>query len=148
MAVQRSTNNIDIPNRRDAAWGLVPGGYNGQLDEFTPIAGATVNAYRAVKPGASAGFVIQGAAAADALIGVNQSPQAALVNQPIMLAVTGVGKIEVGATPVAAGDFLTTDTVGRAVPSVTATDRVVGYALEAGAAAAIIRLVIVPHFHG
>jgi len=146
MAVQRSTNNIDVPNRRDAAWGLVPGGYNGQLDEFTPIAGATVNPYRAVK--FSSGAYIQGAAATDLTIGINQSPQAALINQPLMLCVTGVGKAEVGATPVVAGDLLTSDAVGRVIPSVGATDRVIGVALESGAAAAIIRCVFGAQFHG
>jgi len=148
MAVQRSTDNIDIPNRREVAWSAGPGGYNVQIDDFAYKAGATVNPYRAVIFGADDLHVIQGAAATDKTIGVNQSPQAALLEDCTMIAFTGLGKIELGGT-VVRGDLLTSDSVGRGVASLVApTDRVIGVALASGGTGDIIRLSITPSKNG
>lgn len=149
MATQRSTDNIDVPNRREVAWGLAPSGYNPQADDHSGyIANATVNAYRIVKFDTSDSLVIQGAAATDTTIGINQSPQAASAGQAVMLALQGVGKVELGGT-VTRGDLLSTDSVGRAVVSLAApTDRVIGVALQSGAIGDIIRVSISPSKNG
>ena len=143
MATQRSTNNIDVPNRRLDVWANGPGQYDVQnVNGLALVAGATVNPYRAVKFGSDDVTVIQGAAATDTTIGVNQSPQAALVGQPVMVAVAGIGTIELGGT-VVRGDLLTVDSVGRGITSLAApTDRVIGVALASGASGAFIQLAI------
>lgn len=147
MAFQRSTDNIDVPNRRQANWADSPNGYDAQALNQSYLAGATVNAYRIVKFSA-ANTVIQGAAAADTIIGINQSPQAALVGDQTMICFLGVGQVECGGV-VAAGDLLTTDTVGRAVVSLAApTDRVIGVALAAGTLGVVIPCVISPSKNG
>lgn len=148
MATQKSTDNIDVPNRSAVAWGVAPSGYNAQLQELGYTAGATVNAYRIVKFDSSDTTVIQGAAATDTTIGINQSPQAALVGQPVMVAFQGVGLVELGGT-VVRGDLLSTDTVGRAVASLAApTDRVIGVALQSGGSGTVIRVSISPSKNG
>lgn len=142
MAVQRSTDNIDIPNRREVAWSPGPGGYNVQLDDFAYKAGAAVSPYRAVMFGADDLHVIQSAAATDKTIGINQSPQAAAAEDYVMIAFQGLGKVELGGT-VARGDLLSSDAVGRAVASLAApTDRVIGVALASGVIGDIVRVSI------
>lgn len=148
MATQRSTDNIDIPNRREVAWGVAPSGYAPGIFDMGYVANATVNAYRIVKFDGTTGKVIQGAAATDTTIGINQSPQLALVNQPVMVQHLGLGKVELGGT-VAAGDLLSSDSVGRAVASLAApTDRVIGVALGAGGTGTVIPVLIVPSKNG
>lgn len=148
MAAQRSTDNIDIPNRREVAWATAPSGYNPQMDDLSYVANATVNPYRIVKFDTADNLVIQGAAATDTTIGINQSPQAALVNQQVMLAFQGVGKVELGGS-VTRGDLLTSDSVGRAVTSLAApTDRVIGVALQSGVLGDIVRVSITPSKNG
>lgn len=146
MAFQRSTDNIDVPNRRQNAWADSPNGYDAQGLRQDFLAGATVNAYRIVK--FSGTSVIQGAAAADTLIGINQSPQAAASGDQTMICLIGMGQVECGGV-VAAGDLLTSDTVGRAVVSLAApTDRVIGVALAAGTLGTVIPCVIAPSKNG
>lgn len=148
MAVQRSTDNIDVPNRANVTWSVAPGSYNPQMDDMAYKAEATVNPYRIVKFGTSSLFVIQGAAASDTTIAINQSPQAANANDPVLLAFTGLGLIELGGT-VVRGDLLTSDTVGRGVVSLAApTDRVIGVALDSGGTGAVIRVLISPSKNG
>lgn len=147
MATQRSTDNIDVPNRRVTAWADSPNGYDAMGLNQSYVAGATVNAYRIVKFSA-ANTVIQGAAATDTTVGINQSPQAALSGDQTMICLIGMGQVECGGV-VAAGDLLTSDTVGRAVVSLAApTDRVIGVALAAGTLGAVIPCVIAPSKNG
>jgi hypothetical protein len=90
----------------------------------------------------ASGVVIQGAAATDTTIGINQSPQAASLNDPVMIALGGVGLVECGAG-VTRGDLISTDTVGRAVTSLAApTDRTIGVALESGVLGTVIPVAI------
>lgn len=141
MATQRSTDNIDVPNRRDTSWGLAPNSYSPAAYNMSYLAGAAISPYRIVKFSAS-GVVIQGAAAADTIIGINQSPQAAVANDQVMIALTGLGQVECGGT-VVRGDLLTTDSVGRAVVSLAApTDRTIGVALESGSTGTVIPVAI------
>ena len=148
MATQRSTDNIDIPNRREVTWSVAPSGYAPGVFNQAYVANATVNAYRIVTFDGTTGRVIQGAAATGTSIGINQSPQAALINQEVMVQHLGLGKVEAGGA-VAAGDLITSDTVGRAVTSLAApTDRVIGVALAAGTLGVVIPVMIVPSKNG
>lgn len=148
MATQRSTDNIDVPNRANVSWGLAPSGYNPQAQNLGFVAAATVNAYRIVKFDTTDNTVIQGAAATDTTIGINQSPQAALVGQQVAVALQGIGLVELGGT-VVRGDLLSTDSVGRAVASLAApTDRVIGVALASGGSGAVIPVSISPSKNG
>lgn len=148
MAFQRSTDNIDVPNRRDVSWAHAPSGYNAQNDNLGWLSGAAVAAYRIVKFDAN-GALIQGAAATDTTIGINQSPQgASAAGQQLMIAHLGMGLVELGGT-VTRGDLLTTDTVGRAVTSLASpTDRVIGVALASGGTGNIVPVLIVPSKNG
>ena len=127
---------------------MAPSGYAPGTFNMGYVANATVNAYRIVKFDGTTGRVIQGAAATDTTIGINQSPQLALVNQEVMVQHLGLGKVELGGT-VAAGDLLSSDSVGRAVTSLAApTDRVIGVALGAGGTGTVISVLIVPSKNG
>lgn len=148
MATQRSTDNIDVPNRNEVAWGVAPSGYNAQMDDLGLKAGAAVSPYRIVKFGTDSLHVIQGAAATDTTIGINQCPQAAALEDPVMVAFQGIGKVECGAA-VTRGDLLSSDGVGRAVSSLAApTDRVIGVALDSGVLGTVIRVSISPSKNG
>lgn len=148
MATQRSTDNIDVPNRRDTSYALAPGGYAPQTNRFDFKAGAAVSAYRIVKFGSDDQHVIQGAAATDTTIGINQAPQAAATEDYVMVALQGLGQVELGGT-VVRGDLLTSDSVGRAVASLVApTDRVIGVALASGTVGQFIAVSISPSKNG
>ena len=148
MATQRSTDNIDVPNRRVTAWSQAPGGYDPAPYIFTYKAGAAVGAYRIVKFGSDDLHVIQGAAATDTTIGINQSPQAAATEENVMVALQGIGQVELGGT-VVRGDLLSSDSVGRAVASLAApTDRVIGIALLSGGSGTVIPVSISPSKNG
>lgn len=147
MAFQRFADNIDVPNRKEVAWGTNPGGYNPQFNSYTLKAGAAVAPYRIVKFGADPLHAIQGAAAGDTTIGIAMGPVAAAAEDFLMVCLTGIGKVEAGGT-FAAGDRLTTDSVGRAVVSSAATDNVIGIALDNGSLAAIVAVNVAPSFHG
>lgn len=150
MAAQRSTNNIDVPNRSKDNWSVAPGNYDAAtINAINFNAGATVNPYRIVKFGSDDNTVIQGAAATDTTIGINQSPQAALTGQGVMVALQGIGTVELGVGGAVRGDLLTTDSTGRAVISLAApTDRVIGVALQSGAVGAFIQVSISPSKNG
>jgi len=148
MAVQRSTDNIDVPNRNEVPWATSPSGYNPQLDDLSFKAGAAISPYRIVKFGSDSLHVIQGAAATDTTIGINQCPQAAATEDQVMVALQGIGKVELGGT-VVRGDLLTSDSVGRALASLAVpTDRVIGVALDSGGTGTVIRVSITPSKNG
>jgi len=79
----------------------------------TYYAGAEVNGYRFVKPGAADNAVLQAAANSDGIIGVSGSLVAAAA-QPIDIAHTGLAKLLLGGT-VTRGDKLTSDANGKGV---------------------------------
>ena len=148
MAVQRSTDNIDVPNRNEVPWAVAPSGYNAQIDDLSYKAGAAVSPYRIVKFGTDSLHVIQGAAATDTTIGINQSPQAAAAEDQVMIAFSGLGKVELGGT-VVRGALLTSDSVGRALASLAVpTDRVICVALDSGGTGTVIRVSISPSKNG
>lgn len=95
---------------------------------------APIGSYRIVKWGAADGSVLPGAASTDKLIGVNGRLAFAVTGDRGDIVRIGLGEVEYGGT-VAAGDPLTSDSVGRAVvaaPAAGANVRVIGFAEVAG----------------
>lgn len=95
---------------------------------------AAVLAFRIVKIGAADGGVIQGAAAADALLGVSDEIGQATAGQRVDVILSGIADVEYGGT-VARNARLTTDATGRAVtaaPAAGANNGIIGIALVSG----------------
>ena len=115
------------------------------LQQKNMTAGAAINVYRIVKFSA-AETVVLAAAATDSLLGVNADTAPAL-NERCDIALSGIAFVEAGAA-VALGAPVTTDTVGRgitAVPAAGVNNRIIGFALEAAAAAGdVIRVLLQP----
>ena len=107
---------------------------------------AAIAAYRIVKFGAADGGVLQAAAAADKSIGVTDRIAAAVAGDRVDIARSGIAEVEYGAT-VAAGDLLTSDSVGRAIVASATTGtniRVIGVAEVAGVLGDIGSLMLDP----
>ena len=106
-------------------------------------AGAAIAAFRLVKLSAL-DTVVPAAAATDSLIGVNGDVAPAL-GERCDVALTGIAFVEAGAA-VALGAMVTSDALGRVVtaaPAAGSNVRVIGFALEASAAAGdVIRVVL------
>lgn len=100
------------------------------------LAGAAVAKYRIVKFGADANHVVQGAAAADALVGVSADLAAAAAEERLDVVHAGIAEVEFGGT-VTAGALVTSDADGKAVaaaPAQGANARILGVARVGGAA--------------
>lgn len=82
-------------------------------------AGAAVNPYRFVKPGAADGKAIQAAAVGDAIMGVSDSLGADAAGDRLDVHTEGVAQIELGGT-VTRGDWLTSDADGKGVAAAPA----------------------------
>ncbi len=98
------------------------------------IAEAAVSPFRIVKLGAADGGVIQGAAAADALLGVADELGQATVGDRVDVVLTGIADVTYGAT-VTRGARLTSDATGRAVtaaPAAGTNNGIIGIALVSG----------------
>jgi hypothetical protein len=144
MATQRSTNNIDIPNRHDPAWPLTPGGYNAQVWEPEAFkAGAAISQFRFVKAGADATHLIQAAAATDTVLGIYAAPQNANTEDKLDVVYVGRTILEVGTAGVSFGDRLTSDSVGRAVTAATG-NKIGAVALATGTVGQFIPVVLAP----
>lgn len=99
----------------------------------TFIAGAAIARHRIVKFGADADHVVQGAAAADAHIGVSVELDT-VADERTDVVLTGAATVEYGGN-VSEGDLLTSDADGKAVaaaPAAGANARVIGVALVDG----------------
>jgi hypothetical protein len=94
------------------------------------LAAAAIAAFRIVKHGSNDGEVIQGAAATDALMGVNDSvaPEA---GERVDIVKSGMADVEYGGN-VTRGAPLTSDSVGRAVTATVAGNRIIGFAEVSG----------------
>jgi hypothetical protein len=101
--------------------------------------GAAVAANRIVKL-ASDTTVTQGAAAADALIGVTNELAATASGQSLDIVMGGVAEIEAGGS-ITRGALITSDTVGRAVTA-TEDNRVIGVALKSASTSDIIPVLL------
>ena len=106
--------------------------------EYISLPGLTASAtlaahqYKIVKLASTAGQVIVAAANTDKIIGAVQNDPAA--GEPADICAIGVGKVQAQAN-VAFGDWLTSDTTGRAKATTSASDIILGQALEAASAA-------------
>lgn len=95
---------------------------------------AAVLPFRIVKIGAADGGVIQGAAAADILLGVSDELGQATVGDRVDVYLNGIADVTYGGT-VARGARLTTDATGRAVaaaPAAGTNNGIIGIALVSG----------------
>ena len=95
---------------------------------------AIVAPFRIVKIGAADGGVIQGAAAADVLLGVSDELGQATIGDRVDVILNGTADVMYGGT-VARGARLTTDATGRAVtaaPAAGANNGIIGTALVSG----------------
>jgi hypothetical protein len=108
----------------------------------TFYAGATVAANRIVKPGADNTKVVVGAAATDKLIGVSDSIGGA-TGDTIDVILDGIALVKAGGT-VAMGDLITSDGTGQAIATTTASNRVIGVAMEDGVSGDLIGVRICP----
>lgn len=129
--------NPNVADRSDTTFFLGPIGTDKTLSTPTPYkkdfeAGATINAQRIVKYG-TAPAVIEGAAATDLLLGVSTNTADAVAGDFVDVVMVGETSVVAGAA-VAVGALLTADADGRAVTA-AATNRSVGIALTAAAAA-------------
>lgn len=115
-------------------------------------AAGAIAARRIVKFGATAGTIVQAVADADALIGVCAQPGGAASGARVDAYLTGIVEVDYGAT-VAAGDMLTADADGKAVPVVRHTHdasnpatvkRVIGMAMVSGSAGDIGSVLLRP----
>lgn len=106
------------------------------------LAGAAINPYRIVKPGANDGEVIQGAAATDALIGVNMEVGPAS-GERVDIIQSGIAEVQLGGT-VTRGQWITSDANGQGIATTTATNQVIGRALVSGVSGDIIPVLIAP----
>jgi hypothetical protein len=103
----------------------------GLIKSFT--AESAVAAYRIVKHGTADTAVVQAAAVSDSLLGVT-GQLAGVINTRVDVVLSDSTDVEYGAT-VTRGDWLTTDSVGRAVtaaPAAGVNNNVIGKALMSG----------------
>ena len=108
-------------------------------------AGAAIAKYRIVKFGASDGAVIQGAAATDLVIGVNESLDVAS-GERVDVIRAGIAEVEFGGT-IARGAKVVSDATGKAVaaaPSAGSNVQVIGIAEVSGVSGDIARVLISP----
>lgn len=94
-------------------------------------ADAAVAKHRIVKAGAADGSIAQAAAAGDALMGVADS-LGGTTGQIMDVVCGGYATVQYGGT-VTRGAALTADAQGRAIVTTTAGNRLIGFAVTAGA---------------
>lgn len=108
----------------------------------TFYAGATVAANRIVKPGADNTKVVVGAAATDKLIGISDNLGAAS-GETLDVILDGIALVKAGGN-IAMGDLITSDATGQAVVTTTASNRVIGVAMEDGVSGDLVGVRIAP----
>lgn len=109
------------------------------------VAEAAIGKYRIVKFGTADGQVVQGAAAADLLVGVS-TDIAAAINERCDVIVDGQADVEYGGA-VTRGALLTSDATGKAVaaaPAAGVNNRIIGIAMVSGVAGDIGSVLVSP----
>ena len=117
-----------------------------QLIVKTFVAGGAIAHRRFVKMGASDGVVVQGAAAADAIVGVTDCPGGVAQGERVDVVLLGWSDVEFGGT-VARGTLLVSDASGRAVaaaPAAGANAGVGGRTLSSAVLGDIIPVLVNP----
>lgn len=94
-------------------------------------AGAAVNPLRIVKRGASDREAIQATDGSAAFLGVSDQLGADAAGDPLDVIRSDLGEVEYGGN-VTGGDWLTSDSVGRAIATTTDGDNVIGRAETSG----------------
>ncbi len=105
------------------------------------VAEAAIAANRIVKFGTTDEFVVQGAAAGDALIGVVEGVAPAL-GERCDVVHFGIADLTLGGT-VARGAAVTSDATGRGVAAAS-TNRVIGFARQSGVVGDIVEVMLAP----
>ncbi len=107
---------------------------------------AAVEPYRIVAFDAAASTIKQAAAAADLILGVSGQVGTVAANERLDVYMDAVRTVEFGGV-FEAGDPLTSDVDGKAikaVPGVSTTIRIIGFAMEKGAATVLGQVHIAP----
>lgn len=110
------------------------------------VAGAAIAAYTIVKFGADDNSVIPGAAAGDALIGVNDNAFDAALGERVDIVTHGIAEVKLGGT-VARGGAITSNATGQGVAAAPATgvnNRIIGFALASGVSGDVIPVQLAP----
>lgn len=110
------------------------------------VAEAAINANRIVKFGTTDDFMVQGAAATDALMGVVEGVAPAL-GERCDVVLVGIAEVKLGGT-VARGGPVTSDATGQGVaaaPAAGSNNRVIGYALASGVSGDIVPVQLAQH---
>ncbi|WP_016949771.1 DUF2190 family protein [Anabaena sp. PCC 7108] len=94
---------------------------------------AAINPYRICKYGAADGGLLTASSANDKFVGISNNLGASASSQRTDVVRLGVAEVEYGGT-IAAGDFLTSDTNGKAITTTVTTNRVIGVADISGVA--------------
>jgi hypothetical protein len=111
---------------------------------FTASATLAAKQYYLVKQASTAGEVIVGAAATDAILGVLQNDPAA--GEAAAIGWGGVLKVAAEAS-VSAGNYVTCSSTGRAKASTTDGNYFLGIAIDASSSAGDIIRVVAAHSH-
>lgn len=98
----------------------------------TFYADGAIGKYLIVKAGSADNKCAQAAAATDKIIGVADLG-ASGAGERLDVFLTGIAKVVYGGT-VARGDLLTSDAAGKAIATTTASNRIIGVAMESGVA--------------
>ena len=103
--------------------------------------------YKAVILGTSNGQV-NAYTGTGTVIGIQQNLPTSAIGEGIDVAVSGGGAfVKLGDT-VTKGAALTLDSVGRAIPVATSTDKIIGYALDAGVVSSVIEVFMDADYNG
>jgi hypothetical protein len=97
----------------------------------TLLAGAAILKNRIVVFGADDTHVIMASTATGTSIGISDNLGATAAEDTIDVIMNDIALVTLGGT-VTAGDLLTADATGRAITTTTATNRVIGVAMESG----------------
>lgn len=109
------------------------------------LAEAAIAANRIVKFGSTDDYVVQGAAATDAIFGVVEGVAPAL-GERCDVVLAGMAEVKLGGT-VARGGPITSDATGQglaAAPAGGANNRVIGFALQSGVNGDVIPVLLAP----
>lgn len=116
---------------------------NGLIKSYQ--AEAAINPYRIVKLGAADYGVVQGASAADSLIGVTTEVDAT-TGERVDVVHSGIADVRLGGA-VTRGQFITSDASGQGVaaaPAAGVNNRIVGIALVSGVSGDIAPVLLTP----
>lgn len=117
-----------------------------QLMTKSFVAGAAITAFSIVKFGADDNSVVLGAAAADALIGINDNAFDAAVGERVDIVTHGIAELKLGGS-VTRGGPITSNAAGLGVapaPAAGTNNRIIGFALASGVSGDVIPVQLAP----